>query len=148
MTTIRIRFARHFVLTLCALLFCAVASIASAQNVDSTVPQTWQMLDYLATDYAGAVQDGAITSASEYAEMQEFAATIRKQLQALSPTPSSASLLSEADTLVASIEAKAALEIVASQAHGLADDLLQAYPVPTAPEHTPDLTRGSQIYQG
>ncbi len=146
MTTIRIRFTQQ-ALVLCALLACALTPIASAESINSTVPQTWQMLDYLATDYAGAVHDGAITSASEYAEMKEFAATVRTQLQALPPTPSSAGLVSEANTLVAMIEAKAALGTVADQAHGLADHLLQAYPVPTAPDHTPDLARGSQIYQ-
>lgn len=146
MKTIRIRFVRH-ALALWALLFCAFAPFASAQNVDSTVPQTWQMLDYLATDYAGAVEDGAIISASEYAEMQEFSATVRKHLQALAPTPSTASLLTQADALVTSIEAKAGSKTVADQAHRLADELLQAYPMPTAPEHAPDLARGSQIYQ-
>ena len=105
------------------------------------------MLDYLATDYAGAVEDGAVISASEYAEMQEFAATVRKHLQGLAATPSTASLLAQADTLIASIEAKAALEKVAGEAHGLADDLLQAYPMATAPDHAPDLAHGSQIYQ-
>ncbi len=146
MTTIRIRLAHHG-LALCALLFCALAPLASARSVDSTVPQTWQMLDYLATDYAGAIRDGTVINASEYAEMQEFAAIVRTQLQALSPTPSSARLVSEANTLVALIEAKAELEKVADQAHRLADGLLRAYPMPTAPEHAPDLARGSQIYQ-
>ena len=146
MKTIRIH-SIHFALTLCAILFCALAPLASAQSVDSTVPQTWQMLDYLATDYAGAVQDGAIISTSEYAEMQEFAAIVRKNLQSLTPTPSTANLLGQADKLVGSIEAKVAPETVAEQAHRLADELLQSYPMPTAPEHAPDLARGSQLYQ-
>ena len=143
---IRIRSMRY-AMALCALLLSAIAPIASATNADSTVAQTWQMLDYLATDYAGAVQHGAVINASEYAEMQEFAATVRKHLQAFAPTPSTASLSAQADTLIASIGAKADLEIVAGQAHRIADGLLQAYPMPTAPEHAPDLARGSQIYQ-
>lgn len=146
MKTIRIRFVRS-VLMLCVFVSCALALVASAETVDSTVPQTWQMLDYLATDYAGAVQGGAIISASEYAEMQEFATTVRKRIQALTATPSSASLLTQADALVASIESRAALDTVAGQAHRLADELLQAYPMPTAPEHAPDLAHGSRIYQ-
>ena len=146
MKTIRIWFMPHG-LALTALLFCAFAQLASAQSVNSTVPQTWQMLDYLATDYAGAVRDGAVISASEYAEMQEFAATVRKHVQALPPTPSTATLLSQADILISSIDSRASLAKVAGEAHGLADALLQAYPMPTAPEHAPDLARGSQIYQ-
>lgn len=134
-------------MALCVIVLCAIAQLASAQNADSTVPQTWQMLDYLATDYAGSVKDGEVISASEYAEMREFAAIVRKQLQALEATPSTASLLTQTDLLLASIEAKSAPVIVADQAHRLADELLQAYPMPTAPDHVPEVARGRQIYQ-
>jgi high-affinity iron transporter len=119
---------------------------AMAQDASLTVPQTWQMLDYLAIDYAGAVKDDAVISRSEYAEMREFAATARRRIQSLKPTAATVVLLAQADTLVASVEAKAASAQVARQAHALADALLQAYPVPTAPEQTPDLARGAVLY--
>lgn len=105
------------------------------------------MLDYLATDYAGAVHNGAVISPSEYAEMREFAATARRRLHALKPTPATPALLGQADALVALIEAKASPAEVSRQAHALADGLLRAYPVPTAPEHAPDLARGAALYQ-
>ncbi|MFK2902855.1 FTR1 family protein [Dyella ginsengisoli] len=105
------------------------------------------MLDYLATDYAGAVKDGAVISASEYAEMREFTSTARLRIGALPPTASTPELLKEADALMASVETKAAPAQVATQAHALADALVQAYPVPTAPEHAPDLARGATLYQ-
>ncbi|TAM42860.1 MAG: c-type cytochrome [Burkholderiaceae bacterium] len=134
-------------LALCVFLCAGVGQPALAQSVDSTVPQTWQMLDYLAADYAGAVQHGAVISASEYAEMREFAATVRGRLEALQPTPATSALLAQADTLIASIDAKASPTQVAGQAHALADALLRAYPIPTAPEHAPDLARGATLYQ-
>ena len=146
MTTIRIRVALRN-LTLCVLLSAGVGQPALAQSVSSTVPQTWQMLDYLAADYAGAVQHGTVISASEYAEMREFAATVRHHLEALQPTSETPALLAQADTLIASIDAKASPTQVAGQAHGLADALLRAYPIPTAPEHAPDLARGAMLYQ-
>ncbi|WP_235605944.1 FTR1 family protein [Rhodanobacter thiooxydans] len=118
-----------------------------AQEVAATVPQTWQMLDYLATDYGGAVKGGIVVSASEYAEQREFAMTVRRRLAGLPPTKDSPALLAKADTLVASITAKAAPAIVAQEAHGLADALLKAYPIPTAPAHLPDLARGARLYQ-
>ncbi|NMW22947.1 c-type cytochrome [Rhodanobacter denitrificans] len=105
------------------------------------------MLDYLATDYAGAVKDGAVISASEYAEMREFTATARSRISALKPTAATPALVRQASALVASVEAKAAPAQVATQAHALADALLQAYPVPTAPEQAPDLARGAALYQ-
>lgn len=105
------------------------------------------MLDYLAADYAGAVQHGAVTSASEYAEMREFSATVRQRLLALKPTSATPALLAQADLLIGSIDAKASSTQVASQAHALADALLRAYPIPTAPKQAPDLARGASLYE-
>src|SRR5258707_15134431 len=72
---------------------------AEAQNAGAHTPnpleqasQTWEILDYLADDYRGAVANGRIVSASEYAEMGEFAAAIRAQLHALPTVPASAEL--------------------------------------------------------
>ncbi len=140
------------------LLVCALALPALAQNPRApesmapdkpaqVVPQTWQMLDYLATDYAGAVNQGTVTSASEYAEMREFAATARGRILALPATDASAALRQGADGLVAAVEAKAAPDDVARRAHGLADALLQAYPMPVAPTQTPDLAHAAVLYQ-
>lgn len=129
------------------LLFGTTVFPVMAQDAVSSVPQTWQMLDYLATDYAGAVKDGAVISTSEYAEMQEFTATARARIATLQPTVATPALLKQADRLVVSVDAKAAPDQVATQAHALADALLQAYPVPTAPEHAPDLARGATLYQ-
>lgn len=128
-------------------LFGVVSSLAATpQDTSAAVPQTWQMLDYLAIDYAGAVKDGAVISSSEYAEMREFAATARGRIQSLQPTAATRTLLAEADTLIASVENKSAPTQVAQQAHALADALLQAYPVPTSPEKIPDLARGAALY--
>ncbi len=145
MTTIRIlilMFMRNVVIS--ALLFLGAAQVALADSSNATVSQTWQMLDYLATDYSGAVQGGKIISDSEYAEMQEFAATSRSRLQSL---PASAELVKQADTLIASINAKAAPDRVSQQAHALADALLAAHAVSTSPDHAPNLQRGASLYQ-
>ncbi|MEO6342999.1 MAG: FTR1 family protein [Dokdonella sp.] len=128
------------------LICTAMPSLAQAPDATS-VPQTWQMLDYLATDYAGAVKDGAVSSPSEYAEMREFAATARTRIAALSPTAVTPDLLSQADALIASIDSKAAPLDVGAQAHALADSLLNAYPIPTVPDQTPDLAKGASLYQ-
>ncbi|WP_345779524.1 FTR1 family protein [Dyella sedimenti] len=113
----------------------------------ASVPQTWQMLDYLAADYAGAVKHGEVVSTSEYAEMQEFARHTRERVLALPPSAATPVLRQQADVLIALIDAKAAEGDVARQAHLLADSLLQAYPIPTAPSRTPALARGADVYQ-
>jgi len=119
----------------------ANTSVSSEQ-----VSQIWQILDYLADDYRGAVDGGEIVSASEYAEMREFAQTARTQLHALPAVSASPQLQEAAERLIQSIADKDAAGVVATQAHALADALLAAYPIPTAPLVAPDLARGARIY--
>lgn len=134
-------------LWLFALLFAGwMASPAIAQQANSGAQTAWRLLDYLAVDYSGAVQNGRVVSASEYAEMREFSARVRTILSSLPQTPARASLIVASERLQASINAKAAPEVVAGQAHELASQLLQAYPTPLAPTTTPDLVRGASLY--
>lgn len=51
------------------------ASFADPQT-QSAVQTTWRLLDYVAVDYPGAVQNGRVVSASEFAEMREFTTTV------------------------------------------------------------------------
>jgi high-affinity iron transporter len=138
-------------LPLLILLLGLVSLPAHAQTEASdpaaSVPQTWQMLDYLAADYAGAVKNGEVVSASEYDEMREFARHARDRVDALPPTAATAALREQADKLVQLIDAKAPESDVARQAHALTDTLLQAYPIPTAPTEAPNLARGAAVYQ-
>lgn len=77
-------------------LFCAIASPAFAET--SSVQTAWRLLDYIAVDYPGAVADGKVTSPSEYAEMNEFAAASKKRIAALAPTKGKEALLRQAGT--------------------------------------------------
>src|SRR3546814_7921436 len=94
---------------------------------------------------SGAVSGGQVKSASEYAEMTEFAASVSARLATLPPTPERAKLIEGATRLQAVVAAKGRPSQVADLAHGLAGDLLKAYPVPLAParvrsdEHTSEL---------
>ncbi len=142
------------------LVFCIVAAwlaitgtaawssqVNLLQNNDASVQQTWQLLDYLATDYAGAVDGGVVLSAPEYAEMREFGRTARQRIKQLADTPGSATLLVQADGLVDAIDARRPAAEVAKRAHALADGLLSYYPMTTAPTQAPDLARGARLYQ-
>ncbi|WP_232820923.1 FTR1 family protein [Dyella sp. C11] len=129
------------------LIFSSAHAQQASADPATSVPQTWQMLDYLAADYAGAVHQGQVVSASEYDEMREFARHARERVQALPPSAATPTLHAQADQLVALIDAKAPEADVARQAHALTDTLLQAYPIPTAPTKAPDLARGAAVYQ-
>ncbi|WP_417468131.1 hypothetical protein [Maricaulis sp.] len=64
-----------------AIGFCPATSLA--QETAPSPQVAWRLLDYLAVDYAGAVSDGEVVNALEYAEMQEFSASVHDRLTAL-----------------------------------------------------------------
>ena len=136
-------------LSLLALLGCLVlANLAQAaeSNPQIKARQLWQLLDYLAVDYGGAVHDGKVISASEYAEMQEFALAAQHQLDELPTTAAKDGMLQRAAQLRSAVADKADPAAVAQLAHGLADEVEKAYPFPMAPTAVPDLQRGAALY--
>ena len=138
-------------LLMALLLALAAALTAPAHAGDASVEakarQVWQLLDYIAVDYAGAVSNGTVREASEYAEMQEFAAAAQQQLAELPRSATSEALRGQAAQLRGSVAAKADPAIVASQAHALAADVLTAYPFPVAPKVAPDIASGARVFQ-
>jgi high-affinity iron transporter len=122
-------------------------AVAQDTATQQKAKQIWQLLDYLAVDYSGAVQNGAIVSQGEYAEMQEFSENAEKQLAELPKTEASTKLLVQAGKLRDLITAKASAEDVANQSRSLAADVLKVYPVPLSPTQAPDLKKGAALYQ-
>jgi high-affinity iron transporter len=116
--------------------------------VTQSVRQTWKLLDYLAVDYGGAVADGKVINAGEFAEMNEFAEAARTTIAALPAKPELAALLKRSEDLKAAIAAHQPIADVARIAHAVADGLLAAYPVPMAPASPPDVKRGAAVYAG
>lgn len=129
-----------------ALMTCGVfASPATA--ADSETPQTvWRLLDYMAVDYAEAVEAGQVINDVEYAEMMEFADEAEARLAALPPAPAKADLLHQADELKDAIAHKQSAIQVAAIARKLASELLDAYPVALAPSTLPDPAHGATLY--
>ncbi len=127
--------------------FAAALTLAFSARADtSSVLAIWRLLDYMAVDYREAVRDGAVVSAKEYAEMVEFAGSVKERLDALPPSGDKASLEKQAADLQAAIGRKAAPELVATLSRSLAADLIKAYPVPLAPTAAPDYQRGRTLY--
>ncbi|KGQ17891.1 High-affinity iron permease [Lysobacter dokdonensis DS-58] len=108
--------------------------------------QAWQLLDYIAVDYPGAVRDGEVVEPGEYAEMQEFAASVRDKLQGLPAQPQQAGLLTAADELKARIARRDSPERVGKAAHALADQLLTAYGIEAQPKAPPRVGAAAHLY--
>ena len=129
------------------LILACLSSSAALAATPTDVQTTWQLFDYLAVDYGGAVRDGKVIRASEYAEMREFSASAAEKISSLPPSSSKASLVAEAARFKSLIDEKASPQQVADAAHALGQHLLAAYPVPLGPKQPPDLARGAQLFQ-
>lgn len=127
-------------------LVLGMAMPAYAAAGDEDVQTAWRLLDYVAVDYRGAVADGQVKSAQEYAEMTEFSAAVETKIGALPASPDRAALVAEAKAFRSLVAGKAAPDDVAKAARALGGHLLAAYPVPLAPSKSPDLARGSALY--
>jgi high-affinity iron transporter len=133
-------------LTLVAAMVMSLSVGVKAQAAVTPAETIWRLLDYVAVDYPGAVENGKIISAAEYAEMVEFSETASAQIATLPATAAKPGLVKEAAALKAAIGAKRPPSEVAGLAKGLAGDLLAAYPVALAPSAAPDFARGAKVY--
>lgn len=124
----------------------ALSAAPLDEDAMARVQQGWKLLDYVATDYAVAVADGAVVDAAEYAEQQEFSAHVASILAALPARAGREALQQQAHGLQAAIDALESPAEVARRAHALGAALLAAYPVPTAPTRPPDPARGAALY--
>jgi len=122
------------------------ATSLAAEPYAADAQTAWRLLDYIAVDYAGAVNHGAVSSPAEYAEQQEFAATVAARIAALPDKPEKTALIGQSDALQKAIASKAEPKDVADASHRLAAALLAAYPVPLAPTRTPDFAHGAQLF--
>ncbi|WP_339738257.1 cytochrome c/FTR1 family iron permease [uncultured Maricaulis sp.] len=136
----------HFLVAVFAFATIAFPPAGLAQETAPSAQVAWRLLDYLAVDYPEAVSDGQVLSQSEYAEMQEFSASVRDRLAALPPSTAQPGLVAQAEGLVSAIGRKAPAPEVADRAQRLASALLLAYPTQLAPSEAPDLARGAALY--
>ena len=131
---------------LLATLLVAAGLFPVAAQDGSDVRQAWQLLDYIAVDYGGAVADGKVVNEGEYAEMREFSATARERIAALPQHPQRTALLARADALIALVQRRADAAQVAQAAHALADGLLAAYGDGSAAMPIPDMASAASLY--
>lgn len=128
------------------LLALCLPFASAAEDTPANARQTWQILDYVAVDYAGAVKNRTVVDQAEYAEMREFVATVLAQVQNFPPTPQQPALVNEANQLIAAVEAKEEPDQVADMAHRFADALLKSYPISSVPASVPNLRQAASRY--
>ncbi len=130
-----------------SLLLFATALVASPARANTASVQTaWRLLDYIAVDYQGAVQEGKVISKAEFAEMTEFAATAYKRIGELPASSAQPDLQRRVAALQTLIAGKAPAATVAATARSLATDLIKAYPVPLTPAKPPSFDRGRTLF--
>src|SRR3546814_16258824 len=121
-----LRSGAHLQWLLATLLVLASVPVAYAQSPGQEAAVVWRQLDYIAVDYASAVQGGKVISPAEYAEMQEFSATASAKIAALPANAQKTGLREDAAQLTGLVEALAPTYTVDRQARDLETASLSA----------------------
>ena len=145
----RIMFNKIRIYFLVLLAFLCSAGVAGAQPADQQAgaKQLWQLIDYVAVDYGGAVEHGAVLNEGEYAEMLDFTDNAGKQVAALPAHAAKAGVVAAVAELRAGVVRKADAAEVKRLAHRANELLIAAYPIPVAPKRLPDLAHGAALYK-
>lgn len=131
------------------LVWAALAGAASANPEPERIRTLIHVLDYVAADYAAAVQDGVVINAMEFEEMVQFAVIADSLLRGL---VADGTLVDEAGmgaglrALAADIDARAAPGAVAERARSIRDAVVRASGIAVAPGAWPDVASGERLY--
>ena len=132
----------------CTALLLASWFVPPAHAADAASPRVVvHLLDYIAQDYGGAVADGRVLSAEEFAEMQEFS---KEALRAANEVPRLAAnpkIDAQLRLLVGLVEQRASSTAVAAQAASVKAAIIAETHLAIAPARWPDLDEGRALYQ-
>jgi len=112
----------------------------------NTSARLLQLIDYVGVDYSGAVQDGEVINANEYAEMVEFGATIETLSSKLKDGPKTTLLRTQASDLRQLIVNKAPVVNIQSLTRQMRVYAVNSLGLKMTPDHRPDLVRGKTLY--
>jgi len=105
------------------------------------------LLDYLAKDYGGAVQNGMVVSKSEYAEQIEFAEIVKKNSESVEKLKTDATFIAGIDELLMLIRSRASATTVSKSARELQQQAIRLAEIQVAPTAWPDITAGAKLFQ-
>src|SRR5690349_17912227 len=100
------------------------------------------LLDYLAKDYGGAVNDGKVVSDSEYQEQQEFARAALSMANDVPELRRDSKLIGDLGTLNQLIESKSDAKEVSTLALKLKGQVIGISGIAQSPKRWPDLKHG------
>ncbi len=112
----------------------------------STAENLVHTLDYLAVDYPGAVANGQVINAREYAEQWEFTQQTAQQIEQLAPRADQKALREQAQRLVSAVQAHDPGDAVAKLSNELAVNLIQEFALAVAPRVPPELAGAPALY--
>lgn len=118
---------------------------AAAMDVSSDAQRLVSLLDYVAADYGGAVRDGVVASADEYAEQVRFVSDAREIAHDLAGSGDDP-LVREVDAIAREVDRKAPAVTVAAACRRLREAIVARFALPTAPPGRPSLDRARALY--
>jgi len=127
-------------------LFMILSAVPAAASEQNNVQTTWSLLDYIAVDYASAVKDGSVINEIEFAEMQEFSATVGARIAEMPDFPERAEILKNAQSLRDAISSKESVDLVSHEARRLAAELISVFPISLSPNNVPNIYEGASLY--
>lgn len=106
------------------------------------------LLEYLSSDYAGAISDqGKVISESEYREQEEFAGSVLSLARELPELKSHPELMRSTEELKSLIDHRAAPARVSEAARVLKQKVVGISGILETPAQWPDLARGEALYR-
>lgn len=129
------------------ILFLAISITGSAFAADTPNPSlTVHLLDYLAKDYAGAVQNNKVVSQFEYDEQVEFAKLVSENVNQIPELKGNAEFLAKVESLRKKINDKASAEEVSKLARELQASAISLAKISVAPQSFPIISEGKKIF--
>lgn len=105
------------------------------------------LLDYLAKDYGGAVQNGKVVSESEYKEQIEFVEIVVKNASGFDKLKADEKFIASVHDLEKLIKSKGSAEEVAKLARVLQGLAINLAGINVSPSSLPDLAEGKKLFQ-
>ncbi len=108
--------------------------------------QLLQLIDYVGVDYSGAIVNGEVANAAEYAEMLDFSAGIVQQVADLPEHPIKSALMEQANKLALAVQQKKPAKEVRRLGAQMHQQIVSAWQIIVIPRKQPDMDTARQLY--
>lgn len=129
-----------------ALVFCG-DKLRGAQ-LEQSPRGLIHLLDYLATDYGGAVDRGKILDQNEYAEQKEFAEMASEIGATLSKDAKYSLVHGDLNSLHKMIASLADASLVSAKAIAIKNEVIRISGIPISPMSWPNIQNGKTLFEG